>query len=114
MLGAASIQMVAGGLFMLMLGTTLGEWPRLSFNVQTTGALAYLVVAGSIVGFGAYSYALQHLDVAIVSLYTYVNPVIAVALGTLLLAEPFHARMLTAAAVILTGIVIVGRPARDH
>lgn len=113
-LGAAAIQMVAGGFFMLMLGTALGEWPRLSFSVQTTSALAYLVVAGSLVGFGAYSYALQHLDVAIVSLYTYVNPVIAVALGTLLLSEPFHLRMLAAAAVILIGIIIVGQPVRNR
>jgi drug/metabolite transporter (DMT)-like permease len=113
-LGAAAIQMVAGGIFMLMLGTALGEWPRLSFNMTTTGALAYLVVAGSIIGFGAYSYALQHLDVAIVSLYTYVNPVIAVALGTALLGEPFHLRMLVAAGVILTGMVIVGQPSREH
>lgn len=113
-LGAASVQMVAGGIFMLMLGTALGEWPQLSFNATTASALAYLVVAGSIIGFGAYSYALQHLDVAIVSLYTYVNPVIAVGLGTLLLGEPFHVRMLAAAVVILTGIVIVGQPSRDH
>lgn len=112
-LGAAAVQMIAGGVFMLMLGTALGEWPRLSFNATTSGALIYLVVAGSIIGFGAYSYALQHLDVAIVSLYTYVNPVIAVALGTLVLGEPFHLRMVGAAAVILTGIVIVGQPSRD-
>ena len=61
--------------------------------------------------FAAYSYALQHLDIAIVSLYTYVNPVIAVALGTLVLGEAFHLRMLAAAAVIVCGILIV-RPAR--
>ena len=44
-------------------------------------AFVYLTLAGSIVAFAAYSYALRHLDVAIVSLYTYINPVIAVALG---------------------------------
>ena len=44
------------------------------------------------------------------SLYTYINPVIAVALGTLVLGEPFHARMAVAAAIIAAGIVIVGRP----
>src|SRR5262245_44751162 len=54
-LGAAAIQMVFGGLFMLMMGTVLGEWGRLGFNAATTIAFLYLVVAGSIVGFAAYS-----------------------------------------------------------
>jgi drug/metabolite transporter (DMT)-like permease len=71
----------------------------------------YLTLAGAVVGFAAYSYALQHLPVSIVSIYTYVNPIIAVALGTWLLGEPFHFRMLVAAAVIIIGVAIVGRGA---
>ena len=107
-LGAASLQMLFGGLFMLLAGTALGEWGDLSFTPKTTVALVYLTLLGSVVAFAAYSYALRHLDVAVVSLYTYVNPVIAVALGTILLDEPFHLRMLIAGAIILAGIVIVG------
>jgi drug/metabolite transporter (DMT)-like permease len=108
-LGSAALQMIFGGVFMLIGGTVFGEWAGLSFTVRTASAFAYLTLAGGVVAFAAYSYALQHLDVAIVSLYTYVNPVIAVALGTLLLGEPFHLRMLVAAAVIVAGIVVVGR-----
>ena len=107
-LGAASLQMLFGGLFMLLAGTALGEWKDLYFTPKTTFALAYLTLLGSVVAFAAYSYALRHLNVAIVSLYTYVNPVIAVALGSILLDEPFHVRMLIAGAIILTGILIVG------
>jgi len=107
-LGAAALQMLFGGIQMLIAGTLMGEWPRLGFTMQTSLALAYLTFAGSVVAFAAYSYALRHLDVAIVSLYTYVNPVIAVALGTLVLGEPFHVRMLIAAAIIVCGVVIVG------
>jgi drug/metabolite transporter (DMT)-like permease len=70
-----------------------------------------LTLAGSVIAFAAYSYALRHLPIATVSLYTYVNPVIAVALGTLLLGEPFRATMLVAAAVIVVGMLVV-RPAR--
>ena len=110
-LGAAAMQMLFGGVFMLLGATALGEWSHLSFSGRTTGALVYLTIAGSIFAFAAYSYALQHLDVAIVSLYTYINPVIAVALGTLLLGEPFHLRMLIAAAVILCGVLVV-KPTR--
>ena len=108
--GAAAVQMTAGGIFMMLAGTILGEWGRLSFNTNTSLALAYLVIVGSVIGFAAYSYALQHLDVAIVSLYTYVNPVIAVSLGTIVLGEPFHLRMAVAAGIIAVGILIVGRP----
>ena len=71
-------------------------------------AFAYLTVAGSVVAFTAYAYALRHLDVAIVSLYTYINPIIAVALGAMILGEPVGWRMIAAAAVIVAGVVIVG------
>jgi drug/metabolite transporter (DMT)-like permease len=108
--GAAAVQMATGGVFMMITGTLLGEWSRISFNAATTTAFAYLVVFGSVIGFAAYSYALQHLDIAIVSLYTYVNPVIAVTLGTIVLGEPFHPRMAVAAGMIAAGILIVGRP----
>jgi drug/metabolite transporter (DMT)-like permease len=107
-LGSAALQMLFGGLYMLVVGSVLGEWRGLSFTPKTSLALAYLSLAGSVVAFAAYSYALQHLDIAVVSLYTYVNPVIAVALGTILLGEPFHARMLVAGTVIVVGIATVG------
>jgi drug/metabolite transporter (DMT)-like permease len=107
-MGAASLQMLFGGLLMIAVGTVLGEWPSLSVTPRTAWSFVYLTLAGSLVAFAAYSYALRHLSVAIVSLYTYVNPVIAVALGTLFLDEPFHVRMLIAGAVIAAGIVIVG------
>lgn len=108
-LGSAAMQMIFGGMFLTLLGATLGEWGRLSFTGLTLSAMAYLVLAGSVIAFTAYSYALRHLDVATVSLYTYINPVIAVALGTVLLDEPFHMRMVIAAGVILIGTLIVGR-----
>jgi drug/metabolite transporter (DMT)-like permease len=112
-LGAASLQMITGGGFMLLLGTVMGEWPHLSLNARTGTMLVYLTLAGSVVAFAAYSYALRHMDVAIVSLYTYVNPVIAVILGAIVLGEPFDLRMAMAAAIIAAGIVIVGPTSRS-
>lgn len=109
---SAAVQMITGGVFMLAAGTLLGEWSHLGFSGPTVLSLFYLVTAGSIVGFAAYSYALQHLDVAIVSLYTYVNPTIAVALGTVVLDEPFDLRTAGAIAVILIGVLVVRQPAR--
>jgi drug/metabolite transporter (DMT)-like permease len=106
-MGAAALQMIFGGLLMLAAGTALGEWPRLHFTTRTAVSFAYLTAAGSVVAFAAYSYALRHLDVAVVSLYTYINPVIAVALGALVLGEAVGTRMIAAAAVIVLGVVIV-------
>lgn len=110
-LGVAAVQMFFGGLSMILAGTVAGEWPHLAFSPRTVAALVYLTLAGSVIAFAAYSYALRHLPIASVSLYTYVNPVIAVALGTVLLGEPFRATMLVAAGIIVVGMLIV-RPAR--
>ena len=76
--------------------------------MKTSIAFMYLTLAGSIVAFAAYSYALRHMDVAIVSLYTYINPVIAVALGAIVLGEPFGWRMFVAAGLIAVGVLVVG------
>ena len=106
-LGTTALQMLVGGAMMLAVGTVMGEWRQLSFNPRTLTALVYLSTLGAIGGFVAYTYALRHLSVSFVSLYAYINPVIAVALGVLLLGEPFDWRMATAAALVFTGVTIV-------
>lgn len=106
-LGAAALQMFFGGAFMLVVGTIHGEWAELRFSTRTLAAFGYLVLAGSVVAFAAYNYALKHLPVSFVSLYAYVNPVVAVALGTVLLAEPFTLRTAIAVVVILAGVALV-------
>lgn len=106
-LAAAAFQMLFGGLAVLVLGLLRGEWSVLTFATRTASALAYLIVAGSIAGFSAYAYALKHLPVATVSLYAYINPVIAVILGTLMLGEALSPRLAVAGAVVLTGMAMV-------
>jgi drug/metabolite transporter (DMT)-like permease len=106
-LAGAAMQMLFGGLWMLLFATVAGEWPRLYFTTKTGLAMLYLTVFGSLGAYTAYAYALKYLPVSTVSLYTYVNPIIAVILGTLLLGEPFGARMLVAAAIIAAGMLIV-------
>jgi drug/metabolite transporter (DMT)-like permease len=106
-LGSTALQMLAGGLMMIAAGTARGEWAELSFSLRTTTALAYLSTLGAIGGFVAYTYALRHLAVSFVSLYAYINPVIAVALGVVVLGEPFDSRMAIAAALVFAGVAIV-------
>ena len=106
-LATAAFEMLFGGVALLIVGLALGEQSRLAFNARTSLALAHLIVFGAIAGFTAYAYALKHLPVATVSLYAYVNPVIAVVLGALVLDEPFDLRMALSAAVVLVGIALV-------
>jgi drug/metabolite transporter (DMT)-like permease len=108
-LATAAFEMLFGGIALLVVSPALHETSRLTFTPRTGGALVYLIFVGAIGGFSAYAYALKHLPVATVSLYAYVNPIIAVVLGTLILSEPFDARMAIAAAVVLAGMVLVRR-----
>lgn len=80
----------------------------------TRGSMAvlYLVVFGSIVGYSAYIYAMSELPVAVVSIYTYVNPIVAVSLGWLFYREPFGAREAAAMGVIFLGVALVKRFSR--
>jgi drug/metabolite transporter (DMT)-like permease len=106
-LGTTAYQMLAGGLIMTAAGTVRGEWSTLFFTPRTTVAMLYLATVGAIGGFVAYAYALRHLPVSFVSLYAYINPVIAVALGVLVLHEPFTWRMAIAAALVFAGVSVV-------
>jgi len=116
---ATAAQMLAGGVMMLAIGTVRGEWATLAFSTRTAVAFGYLSTIGAIGGFVAYTYALRHLPTSLVSLYAYINPVIAVALGVAVLGEPFTPRMALAAALVFAGVAIVRAPrvpsqARTH
>ena len=101
----AAIQMIVGGTLVALVGTVLGEWPAWHLSTRGIGAIAYLVVFGSVIGYSAYSYALRHASATIVGTYAYVNPVIAVVLGWLLLHEPVHARTFVAMSMILVAVI---------
>ena len=106
-LATAAFEMLFGGVALALAAAVDGEFARTTFTIRTAGALGYLIVFGAVIGFTAYAYALKHLPVATVSLYAYVNPVIAVALGTVAMNEPFNVRMMVAAAVVLMGMALV-------
>ncbi len=101
----AAFQMIVGGSAVALVGTLLGEWPAWHLSSRGIGAIAYLVVFGSVLGYSAYSYALRHASATIVGTYAYVNPVIAVLLGWLLLHEPVGGRTFIAMAMILGAVI---------
>ena len=98
--------MLFGGIMLLCTGFVIGE-KLPAVTVRSAAAVLYLIIFGSIVAYSCFRYALQHLPIATLSLYVYVNTVIAVLLGTVLLREPFNWRMGTGAAVVLLGIGMV-------
>lgn len=106
-LAASAVQQLFAGLMLTAMGTALGEWTELAFTPRTFAALAYLIVCGSLLAYSAYLYALDHLPMATVSLYAYVNPIIAVLLGALFAGEPLTPRIFAAAALVLAGVTMV-------
>jgi drug/metabolite transporter (DMT)-like permease len=104
---ASAVQMLWAGAALTLAGTLSGEWGGMRFSPRSAGALVYLVVFGSIVAYSAYMYAIQKLPLPLVSTYSYVNPLVALALGWLVLSEPLGRREAAAALVILLGVALV-------
>jgi len=111
----AAAQMICGAGSLLIAGTLTGEWARLhleAISLRSVVALIYLIVFGSWVGFGAYVWLLKHTTPTRLATYAYVNPVIAVILGALILDEPVTGHILWAGALILMSVIIVQWPKR--
>ena len=106
----AVVQMLAGGLVVTALAFVTGQGPRLAmFSVRSTFALLYLTIFGSVIAYTAYNYALSKISAGRVSSYAYVNPIVAVVVGALVLNEPVTMRMICAMLVILAGVAVIQR-----
>lgn len=101
-----AVQQLAAGLAFALPAALIPE-PPVRWTAKGAGAILYLAVFGSIVGYSAYIYALDRLPVSLVSVYTYVNPVVAVVLGHLFYGEPFGLREAVAMGVIFAGVALV-------
>ena len=110
---AGGVQQLAAGLVLLPFAAAIPQH-AIHWSTRGVGAILYLVVFGSIVGYSAYVYALDRLPVAIVSVYSYVNAVVAVALGWLVYREPFGKREALSMLVIFSSVALVKRLARKH
>jgi drug/metabolite transporter (DMT)-like permease len=106
---SAGLAALCGGALLLVAGAARGELGDLHPTADALGAIAYLVVVGTLVGFVAYVWLLRNAPTSLVSTYAYVNPVIAVALGSLFLGEEITGQMLAAGAVILASVALIVR-----
>jgi len=104
------LQMFAGGAFQLLMGVLDREWIGFSFSqisLQSVLAVAYLIVFGSIIAVNCYSFLLAHVSAQRVSTYALVNPVIALALGAIVLHEKVTPVAILCAALVLVGVALV-------
>lgn len=107
---AISMQMIAGGMLMLFVSAALGEmrdfhWPQVT--ARSAWAFAYLSILGSLVGFTCYVWLLRVSTPARVSTYAYVNPLIAVFLGSVVLREPLPPGVLAAGLLVLAAVALI-------
>ncbi len=104
---AAAMQMLIAGIIFMLAGALLGQYRQFTFHINGILAIAYLVFFGSIIGYSSFIYALAKLPAAKVAMYAYVNPVVAVFFGWLILDEPVSHTVFLATAIILLGVVLV-------
>jgi drug/metabolite transporter (DMT)-like permease len=107
---SASMQMLSAGVLLGITGLATGEAASVSadsFSVKPVIAVAYLVLIGSIVAFTAYAWLLKNVRISIVTTYAFVNPVVAVVLGTVFLSEPLRWTTIIAGAAIVVAVVLI-------
>jgi drug/metabolite transporter (DMT)-like permease len=102
--GGAAQQLAVGVLFLI---PAMFETKATAWSPKAVGTILYLATFGSIIGYSSYLYALDKLPVALVSLYTYVNPLVAAGLGWIFYREPFGAKEMSAMAIIFASVAVV-------
>ena len=114
-----AIQMLAGSVALLAESAVTGELGHVNpgaISASSIGAMVYLIFIGSLLAFNAYAWLLRNAPLSLVGTYAYVNPVVAVGLGSVFLAEPITPRTLLASAVIVIAVAMIvtarGRAAR--
>jgi drug/metabolite transporter (DMT)-like permease len=104
---SSATQMLAGGIAVGLLGIATGETRRISFASEGLMALMYLTFVGSLLAYTAYVYAVRFMPTTNMSLYAYINPLVAVLLGWAILHERLSWMSLTAMVIILAGVALV-------
>jgi drug/metabolite transporter (DMT)-like permease len=102
--------LLGGGILLLVaawLTGELGDWDPGAVTPRSAAALAYLIVCGSIIAFGAYNWLLRRQTLVAVSSYAYVHPIVAILLGWLVAGEPVSRRIGLAAALIIVSVALL-------
>ena len=105
----AGLQMFFGGIWLIPGALIFDDFSRVTWSAEAFYSMIYLVLVGSVVAYACYSYVLRKLPMTIVSLYAYVNPIVAVILGWIVLGEKLNLKIGIAILITVTGIYIVNR-----
>jgi drug/metabolite transporter (DMT)-like permease len=106
---SAGLASLCGGILLTVYSALSGEIGEAVWTTDAILALAYLIVAGSFIGFTAYVWLLRAAPISLVSTYAYVNPIVAVALGALILGEEITVQMVVAGAAVLVSVAVILR-----
>ena len=109
-----SIQMFAGGIGLLIISFITGEDHTFNFSSAGWFSMIYLILFGSILAMLAYSYALKFLPMPIVSVYAYINPIVAIILGWIILDEKMSWNMLGACLIVIFSVLLLNQPVSKH
>jgi drug/metabolite transporter (DMT)-like permease len=104
------MEMLVGSAGLFAFATLVGEWKQFDLSVvslPSIGGLTYLIIFGSGIGFVAYTWLLRNAPTSIVSTYAYVNPVVAILLGSIFANEPLERIEIISAAIIIAGVVLI-------
>jgi drug/metabolite transporter (DMT)-like permease len=99
--------MLAAGVANLLLALVAGDLSRVTWTVRGLSAVFYLIVCGSWIGYTAYIWLLEHVPTSKVSTYAYVNPVVAVFLGWLILHERVDRFILMGSVIVVLSVILV-------
>lgn len=105
----AGLQMLFGGIWCFPLSFAFDDLTNVTWSSEAAWSLVYLIIFGSLIAYGSYSYALRKLPMTIVSMYSYINPLVAVLLGWIVLNEKLNAQIIIAFLLTVAGIYIVNR-----
>jgi drug/metabolite transporter (DMT)-like permease len=106
---SAGLAALCGGVLLVIVSAASGEWNDALFTADALGAVAYLVVVGTLVGFVAYVWLLRAAPTSLVSTYAFANPVVAVVLGWAFLGEDLTWEILAAGAIIVVSVALIVR-----
>ena len=112
---ATGWQMLLGSAMLLIItGITGNHVPLATVPMATWWAIIYLVTAGSVIAFAAFIYTMRHMEPAVAALYAYINPLVAIVTGTLLIGEKLTLTILIGSIVTLAGVYLVNQSMRKH
>ncbi len=113
---ATAMQMIAGGMLLMMMGLCLGELSLMhpeNFSTKSILAFVYLTLVGSLIGFTSYIWLLKNVGVAKTSTYAFVNPVVAVFLGWMFAGEQLNFHIGTAAVLVVAAVIVITLSQKD-